>query len=112
MLEDEVAPDGTHTHWIQVIDGAPYGCWYRLRDDGRVEVWARGHHVCVPVEAVTLLPEAVARAVLAKLSEGKTEGVVEAYQPAEIVDSSPREQLFIALEEPTDATATIKDQIR
>jgi hypothetical protein len=97
-LNKDFEPDSAYQHWIQVIDGAPYGCWYRLRDDGQVEVCARGHHVCVPVEAVALLPEAVARAVLAKLGEGKTEAVVEAYQSSEIVDASPREQLFIDLE--------------
>jgi hypothetical protein len=98
-LENGIEPDGAFQHWIQVIDGAPYGCWYRLRDDGQVEVWARGHHVCVPVEAVALLPEAVARAVIGKLGEGKKEAMVEAYQPSDIVDSSPREQLFIDLED-------------
>jgi hypothetical protein len=100
-LDNELEPGSAFQHWIQVIDGAPYGCWYRLRDDGQVEVWARGHHVCVPVEAVALLPEAVARAVLAKLAEGKQEAMVEAYQSSAIVDASPREQLFIDLDATT-----------
>ena len=98
-MDKEFEPGSPFEHWIQIIDGAPYGCWYRLRDDGQVEVWARGHHVTVPVEAVALLPEAVARAVIAKLAEGKKEAVVEAYQSAEVVDVSPKEQLFIDLDE-------------
>ena len=99
-LQDEIAPDGAYQHWVQVIDGAPYSCWYRLQDDGLIEVWTRGHHVIVPVEAVALLPEAVARAVLSKLAEGKTEAVVEAYQSSSFTDVSPQEQLFSDLEAP------------
>ena len=65
---DGPGPDGLG-YWTQVIDGAPYGCWYRLRDDGQIEVLARGHRVVLPVEAVALLPESIARAVLGKLIE-------------------------------------------
>ena len=94
MDNNELEPGSAYEHWIQVIDGAPYGCWYRLRDDGQVEVWARGHHVILPREALALLPEAVARAVIAKLAQGKKEAVVEAYQSSQI-DDPPGEQLFI-----------------
>jgi hypothetical protein len=97
--DNENGPSAAFEHWIQIIDGAPYGCWYRLRDDGQIEVWARGHHVVLPIEALALLPEAVARAVIKKLVEGKTEAVVEAYTPSTI-DDPPGEQLFINLDEP------------
>jgi len=67
---DGPGPDGLG-YWTQVIDGEPYGCWYRLRDDGQIEVLARGHRVVLPVEAVALLPESIARAVLGKLFEAR-----------------------------------------
>lgn len=70
LEEDDrrVGPDGL-SYWTQVIDGAPYGCWYRLRDDGHIEVLTRGHRVVLPVEAIALLPESGARSVLAKIAE-------------------------------------------
>ena len=77
-MKDSDSP-GSFERWVQVIDGAPYGCWYRLLDDGRVEIWARGHRVVLPVEAIALLPESIARAVLAKLAEGVQAAAIEAY---------------------------------
>ena len=56
-------------YWSQTIDGTLYACWYRLRDEGQIEIFARGHRVTVPLEAVALLPESIARAVLAQLRE-------------------------------------------
>jgi hypothetical protein len=98
-LDYEFMPESSaFDHWIQVIDGAPYGCWYRLRDDGQVEIWARGHHVVLPIEAVALLPESVARAVIAKLAQGKKEAVVEAYQST-LIEDPPMEQLFMDWEQ-------------
>jgi hypothetical protein len=42
---------------------------YRFTDDGQVEVLALGARVVVPTNAVPLLPEPIARAVLAGLAE-------------------------------------------
>jgi len=66
-LDDGAKGPGDLHYWAQTIDGVVYGCWYRLRDDDQIEVFARGHRVVVPKEAIALLPEAVARAVLAQL---------------------------------------------
>jgi hypothetical protein len=105
-LADERGADDAFEHWKQVIDGAPYGCWYRLRDNGQIELWARGHHVTVPLEALALLPEAVARAVIAKLVEGKTQAAVEAYQSS--VEDPPMEQLFIDLNLDEEASPDVR----
>ena len=59
-------------YWAQTIDGVVYGCWYRLRHDDQIEVFARGHRVVVPLDAIALLPESVARAVLAQLRSPAT----------------------------------------
>jgi hypothetical protein len=64
--EPEKSP-GELRYWAQTIDGVVYGCWYRLRGDDQIEVFARGHRVVVPLDAIALLPESVARAVLAQL---------------------------------------------
>ena len=61
----------------QIIDDTPHACWYRLLDDGQLEVWARGHHVVVPVETLALLPESIARAVLSKLAQGDEQAAIE-----------------------------------
>lgn len=60
---------GDFRYWTQLIDGTLYGCWYRLRSEGQIEVFARGHHVVLPLEAIALLPESVARALLAQLRQ-------------------------------------------
>ena len=106
-MEDERGPGDAFEQWTQVIDGGPYGCWYRLRDDGQIELWARGHHVTMPLEALALLPEAVARAVIAKLAQGKTEAGVEAYQSS--VEDPPMEQLFIDLNLDEESSRDARD---
>jgi hypothetical protein len=60
---------GDFRYWTQSIDGTLYACWYRLRPDGQIEVFARGHRVILPLDAIALLPESVARAVLAQLNQ-------------------------------------------
>lgn len=67
FLDNGAKGPGELRYWAQSIDGVVHGCWYRLRDDGHIEVFALGHRVVVPNEAIALLPEAVARAVLAQL---------------------------------------------
>jgi hypothetical protein len=67
FLDNDAKGLGELRYWAQTIDGVVYGCWYRFRDDGQIEIFARGHRVVVPKEAIALLPESVARAVLAQL---------------------------------------------
>jgi hypothetical protein len=66
-LDDDKESAGELRYWAQTIDGVVYGCWYRLCRDDQIEVFARGHRVVVPLDAIALLPESVARAVLAQL---------------------------------------------
>lgn len=66
-MEDGAESPGELRYWAQTIDGVVHGCWYRLREDNQIEVFARGHRVVVPKEAIALLPESVARAVLMQL---------------------------------------------
>jgi hypothetical protein len=66
-LDEAEKSPGELRYWAQTIDGVVYGCWYRLRGDDQIEVFARGHRVVVPLDAIALLPESVARAVLAQL---------------------------------------------
>jgi hypothetical protein len=65
-LDEAEKSPGELRYWAQTIDGVVYACWYRLRGDDQIEVFARGHRVVVPL-AIALLPESVARAVLAQL---------------------------------------------
>jgi hypothetical protein len=71
-LDDAEKSPGELRYWAQTIDGVVYGCWYRLRRDDQIEVFARGHRVVVPLDAIALLPESVARAVLAQLRSPAT----------------------------------------
>jgi hypothetical protein len=71
-LDDAEKNPGELRYWAQTIDGVVYGCWYRLRRDDQIEVFARGHRVIVPLDAIALLPESVARAVLAQLRSPAT----------------------------------------
>jgi hypothetical protein len=69
VLTQPIDRPGDFRYWTQLIDGTLYGCWYRLRSDGQIEVFARGHHVVLPLDAIALLPESVARALLAQLRQ-------------------------------------------
>lgn len=71
-MSDAKNSPGDLRYWTQSIDGTLYGCWYRLRTDGQIEVFARGHRVTLPLDAIALLPESVARAVLAQLRQPAT----------------------------------------
>lgn len=55
--------------WKQVVESSYPACWYRFSVDGQVEVLALGARVVVPMESLPLLPEPIARAVLAELAE-------------------------------------------
>ncbi|HET9447925.1 MAG TPA: hypothetical protein VFO35_16795 [Steroidobacteraceae bacterium] len=66
-MNDGAKGAGELRYWSQTIDGIVHGCWYRLRDDNQIEVFARGHRVVVPREAIALLPESVARTILTQL---------------------------------------------
>jgi hypothetical protein len=55
--------------WKQVSDSRYPVCWYRFTGDNQVEILALGARVVVPVDAVSLLPEPVARAVLSEMAE-------------------------------------------
>lgn len=52
-----------------MLDSAYSECRVRLIGGGQVEILALGAHVVVPINALALLPEAIARAVLAELAE-------------------------------------------
>jgi hypothetical protein len=57
--------------WTRIEDDDKYsGCLYRLTGDGQVEILALGAHVVVPIDALPLLPEPIARSVLAELAKG------------------------------------------
>jgi len=55
--------------WREVVDSSYPACWYRFTGDGQVEILALGARAVVPIESLTLLPEPIARAVLAELAE-------------------------------------------
>lgn len=55
---------------MRIEDDNKYSeCLYRLMGDGHVEVLALGARVVVPMDRLALLPEAIARAVLAELAK-------------------------------------------
>ena len=55
--------------WRRVNDSTYFECMYRFTEDGQVEVLALGARVVVPINALSLLPEPIARAVLAEWAE-------------------------------------------
>lgn len=68
-LSDASEEPGRVRYWTQTIDGRLYSgsCW--LRPDGQIEIFTLGHRVVVPLDAVALLPESIARTVLAELRQ-------------------------------------------
>jgi hypothetical protein len=69
---DGTGPDlDSSMDWTRIEDDDKYsGCLYRLTGDGQVEILALGAHVVVPIDALPLLPEPIARSVLAELAKG------------------------------------------
>lgn len=65
---EPVGLDGSKP-WKRVDDSKYSECFYCLRADGQVEVLALGARVVVPINALPLLPEPIARAVLAEFAE-------------------------------------------
>jgi hypothetical protein len=55
---------------------------YRFTEDGHVEVLALGARVVVPIKDLALLPEPIARAVLAELAERTASELRTAARPA------------------------------
>ena len=49
------------------LDGARFLCWYRVRSSGTVELFAAGHRMSLPMEEIPLLPESIARPLLAAI---------------------------------------------
>jgi hypothetical protein len=97
-LDDGEKSPGELRYWAQTIDGVVYGCWYRLRGDDQIEVFARGHRVVVPLDAIALLPESVARAVLSQLrspaavSGNQRENAAGVQQPPSSDEAEPSSQ--------------------
>jgi hypothetical protein len=65
---EAVALDGFKL-WKRVDDSGYFECLYRLIEDDQIEVLALGARVVVPIKALALLTEPIARAVLTELAE-------------------------------------------
>lgn len=72
------------------MDGIAYGeCLYRLREDGHAEILAFGARVVVPIKALPLLPEPIARAVLVELAERAASALRAAANSASAEEEHP-----------------------
>lgn len=71
MNDSDAKPAGTDgsEHWQRVDDSTSFECFYRFTGDGQVEILALGARVVVPIKALSLLPESIARAVLNELAK-------------------------------------------
>jgi hypothetical protein len=49
------------------LGAARFLCWYRVRSNGSVELFAGGHRISLPIEDIPLLPESIARPLLAAI---------------------------------------------
>lgn len=70
MLTTKVPGLDSSKDWTRIEDDDKYSeCLFRFTDDGQVEVLALGAHVIVPTDALPLLPEPIARSVLAEMAK-------------------------------------------